>query len=76
MTTFPGPDASSSTTYQPLAQPSPAAGRSTTPAVVVQDLVRVFDKKVAVNHLNLRVERGEFFGFLGPNGAGKSTTIK
>jgi ABC-2 type transport system ATP-binding protein len=68
MTTFPGPDASSATAQRSLAQSSPA--------VVVQDLVRVFDKKVAVNHLNLRVERGEFFGFLGPNGAGKSTTIK
>jgi ABC-2 type transport system ATP-binding protein len=68
MTTFPGPDASSTAAQRFLAQSSPA--------VVVQDLVRVFDKKVAVNHLNLRVERGEFFGFLGPNGAGKSTTIK
>lgn len=68
MTTFPGPDASSTTAQRSLVQSSPA--------VVVQDLVRVFDKKVAVNHLNLRVERGEFFGFLGPNGAGKSTTIK
>jgi ABC-2 type transport system ATP-binding protein len=30
----------------------------------------------AVNQVNLRVERGTFYGFLGPNGAGKSTTIK
>src|SRR6266480_2012485 len=45
-------------------------------AVVARDLVRVFGQKVAVNHLNLTVQRGEFFGFLGPNGAGKSTTIK
>jgi ABC-2 type transport system ATP-binding protein len=45
-------------------------------AVVARDLVRVFGQKIAVNHLNLTVERGEFFGFLGPNGAGKSTTIK
>ncbi len=48
----------------------------TTPAIVTQDLVRVFGEKVAVNHLNLTVRKGEFFGFLGPNGAGKSTTIK
>jgi len=45
-------------------------------AVVARDLVRVFGQKAAVNHLNLSVQRGEFFGFLGPNGAGKSTTIK
>lgn len=31
--------------------------------------------KVAVNGLNLRVQRGEVFGFLGPNGAGKTTTM-
>lgn len=45
-------------------------------AVETEDLVRRFDDFVAVNHINLRVERGNFFGFLGPNGAGKSTTIK
>ncbi len=45
-------------------------------AVIAHDLVRTFDQKVAVNHLNLEVRSGEFFGFLGPNGAGKSTTIK
>jgi ABC-2 type transport system ATP-binding protein len=30
----------------------------------------------AVDGVDLRVPRGEFFGFLGPNGAGKTTTIK
>lgn len=49
---------------------------TSTPAIVTQDLLRVFGQKIAVNHLNLSVQRGEFFGFLGPNGAGKSTTIK
>lgn len=46
------------------------------PAVETINLTRLFDKKVAVDHLNLQVAEGEFFGFLGPNGAGKSTTIK
>ncbi len=46
------------------------------PAVATHDLTRVFGQKVAVDHLNLTVRRGEFFGFLGPNGAGKSTSIK
>ncbi len=45
-------------------------------AVITHDLVQNFGTKVAVNHLNLAVRAGEFFGFLGPNGAGKSTTIK
>lgn len=47
-----------------------------TPAVEAIDLTKQFDKKLAVNNLNLRVDEGEYFGFLGPNGAGKSTTIK
>ena len=31
---------------------------------------------VAVNGIDLRVERGEIFGVLGPNGAGKTTTLR
>ncbi len=46
------------------------------PAVETFNLVRRFGAFAAVDHINLRVERGRFFGFLGPNGAGKSTTIK
>lgn len=46
------------------------------PAVETFDLVRRFGDFTAVDGVNLRVERGQFFGFLGPNGAGKSTTIK
>jgi ABC-2 type transport system ATP-binding protein len=45
-------------------------------AVETFDLVRRFGSFTAVDHLNLRVRGGSFFGFLGPNGAGKSTTIK
>src|SRR3982750_2511276 len=46
------------------------------PAVETFNLVRRFGSFTAVDHINLKVERGRFFGFLGPNGAGKSTTIK
>src|ERR1043165_231735 len=45
-------------------------------AVETFELVKQFGDFVAVDHLNLQVNRGSFFGFLGPNGAGKSTTIK
>jgi ABC-2 type transport system ATP-binding protein len=76
MTTFPGETNTSATTNQALQHPYMEANGSNAPAVVAHDLVRVFGQKMAVNHLNLTVQRGEFFGFLGPNGAGKSTTIK
>lgn len=46
------------------------------PAVQTYSLAKQFAGFVAVDHINLTVSRGSFFGFLGPNGAGKSTTIK
>jgi ABC-2 type transport system ATP-binding protein len=45
-------------------------------AVEIDDLVKSFGSFVAVDHVSLRVGKGEIFGFLGPNGAGKSTTIR
>jgi len=45
-------------------------------AIATERLTRYFDGFCAVDHIDLRVERGTFYGFLGPNGAGKSTTIK
>jgi ABC-2 type transport system ATP-binding protein len=45
-------------------------------AIETHQLTRFFDKFCAVDAIDLRVERGTFYGFLGPNGAGKSTTIK
>src|SRR5258705_5581376 len=47
-----------------------------TSAVETFSLSKQFGSFVAVEHINLKVESGSFFGFLGPNGAGKSTTIK
>lgn len=44
--------------------------------IKTQGLTRRFGDLVAVNDLNLEVEKGEIFGFLGPNGAGKTTTIR
>ena len=38
-------------------------------------LTRRYGEAVAVNAINLEIQRGEIFGLLGPNGAGKTTTI-
>jgi len=45
-------------------------------AIETRQLTRYFGEFCAVDRVDLRVERGTFYGFLGPNGAGKSTTIK
>jgi len=45
-------------------------------AVEMDDLVKTFGSFVAVDHVSLKVAKGEIFGFLGPNGAGKSTAIR
>src|SRR3989442_3437154 len=49
---------------------------SSSPAIAVRDLRKVYGNKAAVDGLSLTVPRGCFFGFLGPNGACKSTTIR
>lgn len=43
--------------------------------IEIKDLTKQFGDFTAVDHLNLTIETGEFFGLLGPNGAGKTTTI-
>jgi ABC-2 type transport system ATP-binding protein len=42
----------------------------------VQNLVKNFGSKRAVDGVSFSVERGEVLGFLGPNGAGKSTSMR
>ncbi len=48
----------------------------TDPAIDVSDLHKAYRSTVALEALDLRVERSEVFGFLGPNGAGKTTAVK
>jgi ABC-2 type transport system ATP-binding protein len=54
----------------------PVASPSKPPALLCRGLVKRYGALVAVDHLDLRIERGECFGLLGPNGAGKTTTIE
>jgi ABC-2 type transport system ATP-binding protein len=42
----------------------------------IENLVKTFGVKRAVDGVSFSVERGEVLGFLGPNGAGKSTTMR
>jgi len=51
-------------------------GGSAEIAIEAQGLTMRFGNFTAVKDVNLRVERGEIFGFLGSNGCGKTTTMK
>jgi ribosome-dependent ATPase len=46
------------------------------PVIEAEGLTRRFGDFVAVDHVSMRIERGEIFGFLGSNGCGKTTTMK
>jgi ABC-2 type transport system ATP-binding protein len=46
------------------------------PAVQTAGLTRSYGAMVALNNLDLTVQRGDLFGFIGSNGAGKTTTLR
>jgi ribosome-dependent ATPase len=54
----------------------PPRKEGTEVAIESHGLTRRFGDFVAVDHVTLKIERGEIFGFLGSNGCGKSTTMK
>ena len=57
----------------PGAQELAAATRGQ--ALVLRGLTKAFGPRVAVDHIDLDVPVGSFFGLVGPNGAGKTTTL-
>ena len=46
------------------------------PKLTIDNVVKAYDGKVAVDQVSFEVDGGEIFGLLGPNGAGKSTLIR
>ena len=46
-----------------------------TPALEVRGVAKRFGALLALDHVDLEIAQGEFFGLLGPNGAGKTTLI-
>ena len=56
----------------PPAAPSPGSDF----AIDVTGVTKRFGSKTVVNAIDLRVRRGEIYGFLGPNGSGKTTFIR
>ena len=45
-------------------------------AIDVRGLTKTFGKRTAVDHVDIKMPRGQVWGFLGPNGSGKTTTIR
>jgi ABC-type transport system involved in cytochrome c biogenesis ATPase subunit len=43
--------------------------------IETEELTKIYNTQVAVDHLSFSIKQGEIFGFLGPNGAGKTTTL-
>jgi ABC-2 type transport system ATP-binding protein len=42
----------------------------------LEDVVKTYEKQIAVNRVSFTVPRGTIFGLLGPNGAGKTSLIR
>src|SRR5215510_2020461 len=53
-----------------------SSGDDSVPAIEADGLTRRFGTFTAVDHVSIRIARGEIFGCLGSNGCGKSTTMK
>jgi len=44
--------------------------------IEIRGFVKRYEQFMAVDHLDLKIEKGDVFGFIGPNGAGKTKTIR
>ena len=44
--------------------------------IEIKNLTKNYGNLTALNDLNLKIQKGDIFGFIGPNGAGKTTTMR
>lgn len=54
---------------------TPHLSRTNT-VIETRDLTKKYGELFAVKSLNLKLDKGDVFGFIGPNGAGKTTTMR
>ena len=46
------------------------------PLIVAENITKSYGNVIAVDNLNLSLDKGSITALIGPNGAGKTTTIK
>ncbi|WP_375316875.1 ATP-binding cassette domain-containing protein [Spiroplasma endosymbiont of Virgichneumon dumeticola] len=44
--------------------------------IEINNVTKKYSETVGVFDINIKIKKGEIYGFIGPNGAGKSTTIR
>jgi ribosome-dependent ATPase len=62
--------------HEPVVIPPRESQGEEETAIEAKDLTQRFGDFTAVDHVTMRIARGEIFGFLGSNGCGKTTTMK
>jgi ABC-2 type transport system ATP-binding protein len=61
------------TAIDPATNGAPDGGSA---MIETNDLTKMYGELYALNRLNLRLHKGDVYGFIGPNGAGKTTTMR
>jgi spermidine/putrescine transport system ATP-binding protein len=74
--TTPDSSASFAGARAPVGSAPSHAGSATTPDVEILNVTKRFGDVTAVDRMDLRIARGEFYSLLGPSGCGKTTTLR
>src|SRR6202035_2530032 len=66
----------SATNLRAVGQPAERRPQAARPAIRIKDLQKSFGALVAIDHVSVDIEPGEFFVIVGPSGCGKTTLLR